>query len=246
MEPTSDPTVLVAPRRAMTIGAHPDDAEFGAGGTIARWTASGCQVLTLVVTDGSKGTWEDGLDPADLVDLRREEQHRSAKVLGVAETVMLDHPDGELEYTLALREQLCLWVRRFRPNVVLTHDPWRRYMLHPDHRVTGWAALDAVVAARDHLFYPDQLTEGVTKHRPDALLLWATDEPDYWEDVSETIDQKVEALLCHSSQAATTMGKTDAAGNHQQDFADRIRAWATDQGRAAGLDLAESFKRITP
>jgi LmbE family N-acetylglucosaminyl deacetylase len=181
-----------------------------------------------------------------LINLRRGEQRDAAQVLGVAETVMLDHPDGELEYTMALREELCLWIRRFRPNVVLSHDPWRRYMLHPDHRATGWAAADAVVAARDHLFFPEQLADGLTKHRPEALLLWAADQPDHWEDISGTIEQKIEALLCHSSQAATTMSNADRSTDHRAEFGARIKEWASRQGEAAGLSAAESFKMIRP
>jgi LmbE family N-acetylglucosaminyl deacetylase len=159
---------------------------------------------------------------------------------------MLDHPDGELEYTMALREELCLWIRRLRPDVVLTHDPWRRYMLHPDHRATGWAAIDAVVAARDHLFFPKQLNENLTEHRPEALLLWAADEPDHWEDIADTFDQKVEALLCHSSQAATTMGDAHESVERRREFADRLLARATQQGRPVGLEAAEGFKLIRP
>lgn len=240
------PTALDVPARAMTIGAHPDDAEFGAGGTLARWAAAGCDVVMLVVTDGSKGTWDHTVDAADLILTRREEQHRAAAVIGASETVMLDHRDGELEYTLALREELCLWIRRLRPNVVLTHDPWRRYMLHPDHRVTGWAALDGVVAARDHLFYPGQLAEGLAEHRPAALLLWAADEPDHWEDISATFDRKVDALLCHSSQGATTIGNAHENADRREDFSDRLRARAARQGHPVGLDAAEAFKMIQP
>ena len=237
---------LEVPARAMTIGAHPDDAEFGAGGTLARWTAAGCKIVMVVVTDGSKGTWDQTLDPANLAQIRREEQQRAANVLGATDTVMLGHADGELEYTMALRKELCLWIRRLRPNVVLTHDPWRRYMLHPDHRATGWAAVDGVVAARDHLFFPDQLVDGLTEHRPAALLLWAADEPDHWEDIAETIDQKVEALLCHSSQSTTTMGEAHENGRHRREFADRMRGWATQQGKPVGLEAAEAFKLIRP
>ena len=245
-EPSPGAAALDIPARAMTIGAHPDDAEFGAGGTLARWTAGGCEVLMLVVTDGSKGTWDHTLDPADLIRTRQEEQRRAASVLRISETVMLDHRDGELEYTMALREELCLWIRRFRPDVVLTHDPWRRYMLHPDHRVTGWAALDGVVAARDHLFFPNQLTEDVTKHRPEALLLWAAADPDHWEDISATFDQKVEALLCHSSQGRSTMGGAQDSTDGRREFAGRLREWAAQQGDPVGLNAAEAFKLIRP
>ncbi len=241
-----DPT-LPTPSRALTIGAHPDDAEFGAGGTLARWARQGCEVSMLVVTDGSKGTWDPDLDPAALVRRRRIEQHEAARTLGATgEVVMLDHIDGELENTLALREELCGWIRRLRPDVVLTHDPWRRYMLHPDHRAAGMAAVDAVVAARDHLFFPHQLTDGIRKHRPDALLLWSADEPDHWEDITDTLDTKIEALLCHSTQGQTTMGDAHDDPDAREAFVRRIREWAARTGDPAGLALAESFKLVRP
>jgi len=246
VSPSPKHVPLDPPGRALTIGAHPDDAEFGAGGTLARWAAAGCEISMLIVTDGSKGTWDHALDPDDLARIRHAEQQRAADVIGAAETIMLDHRDGELEYTMDLRAELCLWIRRLRPNIVLTHDPWRRYMLHPDHRATGWAAIDGVVAARDHLFFPEQLADGLTEHRPDALLLWAADEPDHWEDIAETFDQKVEALLCHSSQGNTTMGNAHESTNHRHEFAGRLREWATHQGMPAGLDAAEAFKVIRP
>lgn len=201
----------------------------------------------LVVTDGSKGTWDPDLDPADLVGLRRDEQRRAAETLGATgEIVMLDHVDGELQNTMTLREELCLWIRRLRPQVVLTHDPWRRYMLHPDHRAAGMATVDAVVAARDHLFFPHQLTGGLDKHRPDALLLWSADEPDHWEDIADTFGTKIEALLCHSSQGSTTMGDAHDDPTARRAFEDRIRTWAARLGRPAGIALAESFKLIRP
>ncbi len=245
-DPASAHPALDVPARALTIGAHPDDAEFGAGGTIARWAAAGCEIVMMIVTDGSKGTWDHTRDPEDLARARKNEQQQAATVLGAGETVMLDYRDGELEYTMALREEMCLWIRRLRPNVVLTHDPWRRYMLHPDHRATGWAAVDGVVAARDHLFFPEQLTDGLTEHRPQALLLWAADEPDHWEDIAGTFDQKVEALLCHASQGATTMGDAHESAGHRREFAGRLRDWARQQGEPVGLEAAEAFKLIRP
>ena len=241
------PVSLPVPARALTVGAHPDDAEFGAGGTLARWAREGCVVSMLVVTDGSKGTWDPDVDPAELVRLRREEQRRAADALGATgEIVMLDHTDGELVNTMALREELCLWIRRLRPDVVLTHDPWRRYMLHPDHRATGMGTVDAVVAARDHLFFPHQLVDGVTKHRPDALLLWSADEPDHWVDIANTFDVKIAALLCHSSQGRTTMGDAHDDPDARELFETRIRDWAARTGEPVGLAAAEAFKLIRP
>jgi len=238
---------LPTPQRALTIGAHPDDAEFGAGGVLAKWSAAGCVASMLVVTDGSKGSWDPRVDPAELIETRRAEQLRAASILGVTgEVVMLGEVDGELEYSMRLRETLCRWIRRLRPNVVLTHDPWRRYLLHPDHRVTGIAATDGVVAARDHLFYPDQLTEGVGKHRPDTILYWASDQPDHREDIVGYVEQKVEALLCHSSQTETTMDDAGISADHRHRFAAKITRRAAEAGAPAALQAAEAFKIVVP
>jgi LmbE family N-acetylglucosaminyl deacetylase len=237
------PDPLPVPDRALTIGAHPDDAEFGAGGTLARWAKAGCEVSMLVVTDGSKGSWDPDASPAQLAIARQSEQKAAAAVLGATgEVVYLGYVDGELEYSVELRKGICEWIRKLRPEVVLTHDPWRRYMLHPDHRATGWGAIDGVVAARDHLFFPEL---GLPKHRPTALLLWAADEPDYWEDISETFNTKLEALLMHSSQAQSTMSNASSEDGPKV-FIARVRQSAAQQGEAVGLALAESFKLISP
>jgi LmbE family N-acetylglucosaminyl deacetylase len=160
--------------------------------------------------------------------------------------VMLGHTDGELQPTMELREQLCLWIRRLRPDVVLSHDPWKRYMLHPDHRATGMSAVDGIVAARDHLFFTHQLTGGLEKHRPDALLLWMADAPDHVEDISDVVDRKLDALLCHSSQGETTMGDAHTSDDARAEFERRIRERAADQGAMAGVALGEAFKLVRP
>lgn len=236
------PGALPVPERAMTIGAHPDDAEFGAGAVLARWAEHGCEVTMVVVTDGSKGTWDADADPAALVAVRRDEQRRAAEVLGAARVVHLDRVDGELEYSMALRAELCALVRRHRPDVVLTHDPWQRYQLHPDHRVTGLVALDGVVAARDPLFFPDQ---GLAPHRPGGILLWSADEPDHAETAPAwAVDRKVQALLQHASQRETTMG--GAGEQAAARFRERIEQWLVDSGARLGAGPAEIFKRLTP
>jgi LmbE family N-acetylglucosaminyl deacetylase len=229
---------LPTPGRVLTIGAHPDDAEFGAGGTLARWAAEGTHITMLVMTDGSKGTWDPDFDAEALVAIRRTEQRAAADALGASDLVFLDHVDGELVYDTALRREICGWIRTVRPDVVAAHDPWRRYMLHPDHRAAGWAAVDGVVAARDHLFFP----ELGPKHRPDALLLWAADEPDHAEPINDHLDQKVTALLCHGTQGETTMGGSGA----EERFTEHIRTRAEEAGRPFGLGPAEAFKLIRP
>jgi LmbE family N-acetylglucosaminyl deacetylase len=230
---------LPTPKSALTIGAHPDDAEFGAGGTLARWIAEGCRVTMLIVTDGSKGTWDPSLATDELITQRQAEQRLAADTLGGADVVMLDHADGELEHTPTLTEELCWWIRTVAPAVVLSHDPWKRYMLHPDHRAAGMAVIDAVVAARDHLFFPSQ---GLQKHRPDSVLLWSAETPDHFEDIANTFDQKMRSLLCHSTQGPTTMG--DSTAQDADAFIDRMRIWSESQS-TSGLP-AEAFKRITP
>lgn len=238
---------LGIPERALVIGAHPDDAEFGAGGTLAKWAAGGCEVSILIATDGSKGSWDPDQDPAELIQQRQEETRRAAEVLGATgDIIFLDHVDGELIHSMALREELALWIRRLRPTVVLSWDPWRRYMLHPDHREIGWGAIDGVVSARDHLFFPHQLVDGLEKHRPEAILLFAADESDYFEDISDTFDRKIDALLCHSSQTHTTMQNALTSAEHREQFAGRLRAWSQQMGEPAGVPLAEAFKLLRP
>ncbi len=199
-----------------------------------------------VVTDGSKGTWDRSLDAGVLVAARRREQEAAAATLGATGVVMLGRVDGELEYSMALREELCGVIRRHRPEVLLTHDPWQRYQLHPDHRVTGRIVLDGMVAARDHLFYPDQVAAGLEPHRPAAVLLWSADEPDHWEDALPTLGVKIAALLCHSSQTESTMADAGRDEEARAAFTARIAEWARRAGEPAGLEAGEAFKRLTP
>ncbi|HXV70096.1 MAG TPA: PIG-L deacetylase family protein [Acidimicrobiia bacterium] len=230
---------LPTPRKALTIGAHPDDAEYAAGGTLAKWARGGCEVSMIVLTDGSKGSWDLAVTPGQLSKTRELEQRRSFETLGATgELVMLGHPDGHLDASPSPRETLCLWIRRLRPDVVLTHDPWRRYEMHSDHRAAGWAAVDAVVAARDHLFYPEQLGDGLSKHRPRNIMLWNVDEPDHWEDVSGSIDIKARALKCHESQMLTTPVPPGEL--------DRVLKGRAAASAPNGLELAEAFKLLVP
>lgn len=233
---------LAVPQRALAVAAHPDDAEFGAGGTLAKWAAAGCEIAHLILTDGSKGSWDPGEDTARLVALRQAEQRAAARALGGGTVVFLGWPDGELEPSREARAQLCWWIRTLRPDVVLGHDPWRRYRLHPDHRNAGFLLTDAVVAARDPHFFPEQ---GLAPHRPRALLLWEADEPDHFEDVTGFAEVKLAALLEHRSQRRSTMGiesDEDAHGieRFRRRVLDRLSAWGT----RIGVAHAEAFKLL--
>ncbi|MGZ4709607.1 MAG: PIG-L deacetylase family protein [Acidimicrobiales bacterium] len=235
---------LPTPAVALAIGAHPDDVEFQAGATLAKWTADGCVVHHLILTDGSKGTWNPDEDIPALVQARIVEQRAAAKALGATgQVVMLGHVDGELESGLAQRDQVSYWIRKLQPDVVLGHDPWRRYRLHPDHRHAGWLTVDSVVAARDPLFFPDH---DIPHHRPSTLLLFEADEPDHLEDIVGFEATKIAALLEHRSQFVTTMYiDDDNAGEQLQAFRDRIFDRMRANGEPVGIELAEAFKLIS-
>jgi LmbE family N-acetylglucosaminyl deacetylase len=234
---------LPTPARVLAIGAHPDDIEFGCGATLAKWAEAGAVVNHLVCTDGSKGTWEPGQDPAELVVVRQREQRAAARAVGArGEVVFLGWTDGELESGLRQRAEVAYWIRRLRPDVVLGHDPWKRYRLHPDHRHAGYLAVEGVVAARDPLFFPEQ---GVAPHRPSTLLLFEADEPDHVEDVAGHADAKLAALLAHESQFRSTMGiEAEDNGSQREVFAARIRARLAEHGALAGVAEGEAFKAI--
>jgi LmbE family N-acetylglucosaminyl deacetylase len=242
IEPTVD---LVTPAVAMAIGAHPDDVEFGCGGTLAKWAAGGCRIHHVVCTDGSKGSWDPDADRATLVAARQEEQREAARRLGGAgEVTFLGWPDGELESGLRQRWEIAFWIRRVRPDVVLGHDPWKRYRLHPDHRNAGFLATDGIVAARDPHFFPEQ---GEPPHRPGVLLLWEAEEPDHLENIAGFEEQKLDALLAHRSQFRSTMRITasPSSGTDELDaFADRLRRRHADMGAAADLAAAEAFRAM--
>jgi LmbE family N-acetylglucosaminyl deacetylase len=238
---------LPTPASALAIGAHPDDVEFGCGATLAKWAAAGCVVHHLVCTDGSKGTWNPNQDLIELVAQRHDEQRAAAKALGATgEVVFLDWPDGELESGLRQRWQVAYWIRRLRPEVVLGHDPWKRYRLHPDHRHAGFLAVDGVVAARDPHFFPEQ---DIAHHRPAALLLFEADEPDHVELADdEAAARKLAALEAHRSQLLSTMGvdlDSDEGETQLSEFRSRVRQRLVAHGQIAGVVQAEAFKAIT-
>ncbi|HEY7946453.1 MAG TPA: PIG-L family deacetylase [Acidimicrobiales bacterium] len=244
---------LVVPAVALAVAAHPDDVEFGCGATLAKWAAAGCRIHHLVLTDGSKGTWAADDDVAALVARRHDEQRRAAEILagdaGRSAVDFLDWPDGELEAGMEQRRQVCEVIRKVRPDVVLGHDPWRRYRLHPDHRNAGWLLTDAVVAARDPKFFPE-LPEA--PHRPTAMLLWEADEPNHVENVAGMVDVKVAALLAHKSQYRSTMGIEGDGPSGGGPVADEVapfRGVVLDQlvahGRLAGLPEGEAFRLLS-
>lgn len=227
-------TPFEPPRRALAIGAHPDDVEFGAGATLAGWADAGTEIHLLVLTDGSKGTWNPDEDVPALVARRRNEARAAAATLAHATVHFGGFVDGELISDIATQRLVCWTIREVRPDVVLGHDPWKRYRLHPDHRHAGWSTVDGIVAARDPHFFPGL---GGVHHRPERLLLFEADEPNLWIDTGATIDRKVEALLCHRSQWRSTM-HIDADGDVEAGVA-RFRHRIIERGDEAFRLIAD-------
>lgn len=234
-------TNLTTPKVVLAIGAHPDDVEFGCGGTLAKWSANGAVVHHLVCTDGSKGTWNPDADIAALIAARQVEQRNAASALGATGTVsFLGYIDGELEHSRETVDRIALAIRTIKPDVVLSHDPWKRYRLHPDHRNTGLNVCDAIVAARDPHFLRHHMSDhGVVHHRPDALLLWEADEPNHVEDVSSWVDVKLTALERHESQFESTMKAVDEDG--MEVFRGRMRSRMAELGDPHKMRAAEIF-----
>jgi LmbE family N-acetylglucosaminyl deacetylase len=231
------------PPRALAVGAHPDDIEFGCGGTLAKWAAAGTDVHFLILTDGSKGTWSVDDDLDALVTTRQAEARDAATTLARATVHFGGFVDGELESDRAGREAVCRTIREVRPDVVLGHDPWKRYRLHPDHRHAGWLTVDGVVAARDPHFFPGI---GGAHHRPDALWLFEADEPNHVESISGWTTTKADALLRHRSQWRSTMaidpdGPEADVATAVTAFRDRIEDAAR---RTTPADPSESFRII--
>jgi LmbE family N-acetylglucosaminyl deacetylase len=233
---------LPTPTSALAIGAHPDDVEFGCGGLLAKWAADGCVVHHLVCTDGSKGTWDPDVDVAALAARRQVEQRDAARRLAgdrAGEVRFLEYVDGELDSHLEARGRVALAIRELRPSVVLGHDPWKRYRLHPDHRHAGLLACEGIVAARDPHFFKEH---PVPHHRPDALLLWEADEPDHAEDVGDVVDVKLNALEAHVSQFESTMKAVD--DSELEGFRTRVRSRLEELGAPHDMAAAEVFKLI--
>lgn len=229
------------PETALAIGAHPDDIEFGAGATLAKWVAEGCVVHVVVLTDGSKGTWNPDAAIAELVTRRQGEAAAALRALGsLGEVVFVGEIDGELEARRELVDRLALEIRRLRPQVVLGHDPWKRYRLHPDHRHAGNLTVEAVVGARDPHFFKHH---PYPRFRPSELWLFEADEVNHVEPVSSgDCARRVDALLAHQSQFETThFHRLDDPTTAAEGFARRERELLAATGAAWGYELGEAF-----
>lgn len=230
---------MLTDKNIVVVVAHPDDAESFCGGTIARLTRTGNRVTLVVCTSGDRGSHDCSISPTKLVDLRHEEQAEAKSLLGIAEIKWLGYDDGKLAYQPELRDRLIRIYRQLRPDVVITFDPWKHYEFHPDHRAVGFAATEARMLSDLPWICPELTLEGTSAWHPEEMYLFAPQDPNYWVDISETIEIKVEARLAHHSQNDFIHSEADQMG-----FKERIRDDSREAGREKAMHFAEAFYKV--
>jgi len=203
---------LEIPATALAIGAHPDDIEFGCGATLAKWATAGTHIHHLVPDRRAKGSWDPSIDPAALIELRQREQRSAATLLGGGDVEFLGYPDGELHNDTTVQWRVAQGHTYRAPRRGARHDPWRRYRLHPDHRHAGFITTDAIVAARDPHFFPDQF---LTPHRPRAVLLWKPTSP-IMSKTSRASRNQDRALMATSPSTRAPWGSIRGARQHRR------------------------------
>lgn len=228
------------PERLLVITAHPDDAEVGLAGSVARWVRVGTVAHLVCCTSGDAGSDDATTDPLALAAVREAEQRAAARMVGYDGVTFLHRPDGALANDLALREQLVRIIRTFRPDAVAAPDPRLivhedGFIQHIDHREAGAAAVDAVYpAAGNAMAFPHLVTaEGLTPHAVGRLYLFWSERPRAFVDIGDTLELKVAALREHVSQRRLS-----------ERLDDRIRSRARQAGQQVGIEAAESFTVI--
>ncbi|HEV2072514.1 MAG TPA: PIG-L deacetylase family protein [Thermomicrobiales bacterium] len=218
----------------MWVVAHPDDAEFSSSGTITKLSREGKRIVLIQVTSGDRGTADRSQTPETLGATREKEQLEAARREGIDEVVFLRQGDGHIVPDIVLREKIVKQIRIHKPDVVITHDPFRPYAMHPDHRGVGQATHDSVYpTARDHLYFPDHLAEGIEPHKTAEIWYFGSEAPDVFVDITDTFENKIEALKAHVSQVG------DGATLDER-LRERSRELAKDQP----FELAEAFKSV--
>jgi LmbE family N-acetylglucosaminyl deacetylase len=230
-------------RTLLVVMTHPDDAELTCDGAVARWVREGDRAILVTATDGARGGKHQGSDARNVAQQRRVEQQNAARIVGYDEAVFLGFPDGELEENDTLRGALVEQIRRHRPDMVVVMDPTtviygNYYVNHRDHRVLGMATLDALYPEASNAgYFPEQLERGLPLHKVPETLLVQTEQPNFWVDVSETLDVRFAALRCHESQMRLWPDNGEAIVQQQRELAALL-------GLEHGFRYAEAYRRI--
>lgn len=223
-------------QRVMCIQPHADDTDVAAGGTIAKLASEGKEVIYVTMTDDRLGTSDPEMWPERLALIRMREQEEAAKILGVKELIWLNYRDGELYPSLKAREELIHLIRLYRPDMVITVDPWLSYEAHPDHRATGILAAEAVMFSPFPHAVPGDLRKGVKPHHVRYIAFYWTRRPNVYIDVTKYIDLKLKAVRAHKSQFEANWPV----------FEQLLRASLRLMGKRAGVGYAEAFKVLSP
>lgn len=227
-------------KKILAISAHPDDADFAAGGTLLKWLASGAKGAIVICTNGNKGSHDRNLSQENLAELRKTEQLAASAFLGLEQTWFLDYPDAHLEVSQELKEKLVRIIRQYKPDAIFTWDPCMFYSLdrnmvnHPDHRAVGEAALDAAFPmARDFLTFPEHEKENLKPHCVSDIFLYNFDKANFFVDIEEVIENKLELLAKHESQV------------NEEKTRKVIEKFALQYGEKAGVKYAEGFVHLS-
>ncbi|MBL8045847.1 MAG: PIG-L family deacetylase [Anaerolineales bacterium] len=229
------------PSSVLVIVAHPDDIEFGAAGTVARWIKHGCRAGYLLLTSGDVGIAEPGMTKEQAREIRETEQRAAAELIGVSEVVFLREPDGMLQPTLELRKKVVREIRRFKPEVCIVMDPtvlWtgENYINHPDHRAAGTVAVDAIFpAAGQPNLFEELADEGLTPHKVRKVYAnnWGDTANAQYVSIDESIDLKIAALRAHKSQM------------RDWDPEPMVKQWAAERAKGKEMQYAEAFRVVT-
>jgi LmbE family N-acetylglucosaminyl deacetylase len=228
-------------KRVLVVTAHPDDVDFGAGGTVALFTKAGVEVFYCICTDGDAGGFDPTVPRSEIAGIRQAEQRAAGEVLGVHDVTYLGYPDGKLEASQDLRRDISRQIRRVRPDVTIVQNPERHWQRigasHPDHMASGAAALFSVYPdARNPFAHPELLEEGLVDYKVPEVWVSGREQPNHWVDVTDVFELKKEALLCHASQLP-----------NPDELDPMLRGWLSAQAKAGGLPegrLAEAFYRM--
>ncbi len=227
----------------LAIGAHPDDVEFSSGATMALMASQGARVIIVVATDGNRGSRHHQVEKSQLVSSRKQEQQDAAQVLGAQEVIFLDQEDGNLQANIEFKEKVVRLIRKYKPDMVFTHDPSWYYRIqdngtasvnHTDHRATGEAVIDTVYPlARDRQSFPDHMVEGLDPHKVPELYLWSSLEPNFYFDVIEYVQTKIDSIAAHKSQI-----------DDIEDISKKVTDRLQKNGQKGGSEYAEAFTQL--
>jgi LmbE family N-acetylglucosaminyl deacetylase len=228
-------------KRILVVMAHPDDCDFGAGGTIAQWTSRGIEVSYCIITNGDQGGEASDFPLEEMAQVRQREQRAAGKELGVDNVTFLNYRDGSLFPSLELRKEIVREIRRAKPDRMVVQSPernWERiFASHPDHLAAGETAIQAVYPdARNPYAFTDLKDAGFEPWRVRELWITGSPQPNHSVDITDTFSKKMAALHAHVSQTA-----------HNQELEEMVRSWGERNAEANGLPagrIAEIFKVV--